>query len=62
MHVRIRTQRVLPHMKPRKKPLLFCLLTLLSVMLLAPASAQAEGSKDLVENGGYRPYIEWYIS
>ena len=30
-------------------------------MLFAPASAQAEGSKDLVKKGGYRPYIEWYL-
>ena len=62
MNERVEPRRVLPHTKRRKTPLLFRLLTLLLLLLFAPASARAEGSKDLVEDGGYRPYIEWYIS
>ena len=62
MNEQIEPRRILPHVKPRKALILFSLLTLLLTTLSAPVSAQAEGSKDLVKNGGYRPYIEWYIS
>lgn len=38
------------------------LLWALCLLVLSPASAMAEGSKDLVLYGGYRPYIEQYGS
>ena len=62
MNEKMKPRRALIHMRPRKTFILFSLSTLLLIMLLAPAYAQAEGSKDLVKSGGYRPYIEWYIS
>ena len=62
MHAQSKPRRTLPHTKPRRKPVLFSLVTLLLTMLVATTSAHAEGSKDLIKNGGYRPYIEWFSS
>ncbi len=62
MSEQIDPQRVPTHTKPRKTSLLFSVIALLLIALFTGVSAQAEGSKDLVKNGGYRPYIEWYLS
>lgn len=42
-----------------KNKLFKSLMITLAGMLIFSASAFAEGSKDLVENSAYRPYLEW---
>lgn len=37
-------------------------VALAAALLCAPSIAHAEGSADLTENGGFRPYIEWLKS
>lgn len=39
------------------RTMVMCALTITA--LSASATAYAEGSKDLIENGGYRPFLEW---
>ena len=34
----------------------------MSIMLFAAFTVNAEGSRELVQNGGYRPFLEWFTS
>ncbi|MGO0059115.1 hypothetical protein ACTID9_03715 [Brevibacillus fluminis] len=41
------------------KKMFFAAACMLGIVSATPLLAHAEGSKDLIRNGGYRPYLEW---